>query len=565
MPGEEERLMRRGLRLLALLVVPAMVATACKSGGGGEEGGGKILEGGTLRIGSSSTIDSLNPFVGFQANSYLVWYNEYPFLGSFDTKNNIIPYFANSWDVSSGGLTWTFHLVTGAKWSDEQPLDANDVAFTFNTIVKYQNGPTSYWAPNVVDLKDARATDPGTVEFHYSQPVGPAVAELALVPILPAHIWSKFATGDGKAIKTYPNVPEDGQPVVSGGPFILTDYKKDQIALMERNDSYWGTKPHIDRFGIQIYDNDDAMVTAFKNGQLDGIESVPTTDVKTVQDSGFTVTRSPGMFFYDFIINSNPNKPEHRELLDPQVRQAFEYAIDREQIIKVALNGYGAPGDSIVPPADGKWHNSNLNPLPFDLTKANQLLDSLGYTKGADGIRVAGGHAMAYTVIIPSSRKAELTRTFQIMQPDFQQIGVKLTLKVLDPSAAFDAIGAPDYKYLSFDLAMWDWIPYPDPAYILSVLLCNQYGSNSDTGYCDHRYDNMYKQQERAVDEQQRLQIINQMQEKIYNDRPYIVLNYPDVLDAYDGKHWGGFFNEDGYGIFINNSTAVFVNVHRIG
>lgn len=557
--------MRRGLRLLALLLALTFVVTACKSGGGGGGGGGKILKGGTLRIGTSSTIDSLNPFVGFQANSYLVWFNEYPYLTSLDTKNNIVPYFAKSWETSSDGLTWTFHLVTGAKWSDGQPLDANDVAFTFNTIIKYQKGPTSYWQPNVVDLNEATATDAGTVEFHYSKPVGPALALLRGIPILPAHIWSKFATGDGKAIKTYPNVPENGQPVVSGGPFILTEYKKDQIALMQRNDSYWGPKPNIDGFGIQIYDNDDAMVTALKNGQLDGIETVPTTAVKTVQDAGFAVTRSPGMFFYDFIINSNPKKPENRELLNPQVRQAFEYATDREQIIKVALNGYGTPGDSIVPPADGKWHNPNLNPLPFDINKANEILDSLDYAKGADGIRVAEGHPMAYTVIIPSSRKAELTRTFQIMQPDFQQIGVKLTLKVLDPSAAFDAIGAPDYKYLSFDLAMWDWIPDPDPAYILSVLLCNQYGSNSDTGYCDDSYDQMYTQQQRAVDETQRLQIVYQMQEKLFNDRPYIVLNYPDVLDAYDGKHWGGFFNEDGYGIFVNNSTAVFVKVHRIG
>jgi peptide/nickel transport system substrate-binding protein len=556
--------MRRGLRLLALLAVAAMVATACKSGGGGEEGGGKILKGGTLRIGTSSTIDSLNPFVGFQANSYLVWFNEYPYLLTLDTKNNIIPYFATRWDTSTDGLTWTFHLVTGAKWSDGQPLDANDVAFTFNTIIKYQKGPTSYWASNVVDLKDATATDAGTVEFHYSRPLGPALALLRGIPILPAHIWSKLATGDGKAIKTYPNVPQNGQPVVSGGPFILTEYKKDQIALMQRNDSYWGPKPSIDGFGIQIYDNDDAMVTALKNGQLDGIEYVPTTDVKTIQDAGFNVVRSPGMFFYDFIINSNPKKPEHRELLNPQVRQAFEYAIDRQQIIQVALNGYGTPGDSVVPPADGKWHDANLTPLPFDLNKANQILDSVGYAKGADGIRVAEGHPMAYTVIIPSSRKAELTRTFQIMQPDFQQIGVKLTLKVLDPSAAFDAIGAPDYKYLSFDLAMWDWIPDPDPAYILSVLLCNQYGSNSDTGYCDNSYDQMYNQQQRAVDETERLQIIDQMQEKLFNERPYIVLNYPDALDAYDGKHWGGFFNEDGYGIFVNNSTTVFVGVHRI-
>jgi peptide/nickel transport system substrate-binding protein len=554
--------MRRIIQILALVSATALAGTACSSGGG--EDAPKILKGGTLRIGSSSTIDSLNPFVGFQANSYLVWYNEYPYLATYDTENNIVPSFAKSWDVSSDGLTWTFHLVADATWSDGQPLEANDVAFTFNTVVKYKDGPTSYWAPNVTGLDHVTAVDAATVEFHYEEPVGAALAELLAAPILPAHIWSEFATGNGKAITTFDNLPQDGKPVVSGGPFILTEYKKDQITLMQRNDSYWGPKPYIDGFGIQIYGNEDAMVTAFKNGDLDGIEGVPSTAIKTVQDAGFEIARSPGVFFYDFIINSNPKKPEHRELLDPQVREAFEYAIDRQQIIDVALNGYGTLGDSIVPPATGKWHNPNIQPLSFDLDQANQILDSVGFAKGPDGIRVADGHPMAYTVIIPSSQQAELSRTFQIMQPDFQQIGVQLALKVLDPSAAFDAIGAPNYKYLNFDLAMWDWIPYPDPGYILGVLLCNQYGSNSDTGYCDPTYDQMYSQEERTVDPQQRLQIVYQMQQKIYEDRPYIVLNYPDIVDAYDGKHWTGFFNEKGFGIFINNSTDVFLKVHRI-
>jgi len=171
---------------------------------------------------------------------------------------------------------------------------------------------------------------------------------------------------------------------------------------------------------------------------------------------------------------------------------------------------------------------------------------------------------MAYTVIIPTSRQADLTRTFQIMQPDFQQIGVKLTLKVLDPSAAFDAIGAPNYKYLNFDLAMWDWIPGVDPSSILSVLLCNQYGSNSDTGYCDKTYDNMYTQQEQAVDPSARKQIVYQMQEKLFNDRPYIILNYPDVIDAYNGKKWAGFYDEPGYGIINNNGIQSLSQVHQI-
>jgi len=559
--------MRRGSRIFALLVTAALVTAACSGGAAKNNKSPHVVEGGTLRIGTSSTIDSLNPFVGFQANSFFVWQSTYPYLGTYDDHNEIIPYWAKSWDTSSDGLTWTFHLPSNATWSDGQPLTASDAAFTFNTVIKYQNGSAGNWASNVTNMKSVEASGADTVVVHFSKPSGNALSEIISMPILPEHVWGRFATGDGKALKTEANkavTPTEGKPIVAGGPFEVVKYQKDDIALLQRNPKFWGQpKPHIDGFGIQIYSNEDAMITALKKGDLDGVEGVPTTNVQSLKAAGFTINDTPGVFFYDFIINSNPKKPEHRELLDPKVREAFEFAIDRKQIINVVLNGHGTPGASIVPPATGKWSDPNVKPLPFDVNQANQILDSLGFKRGAGGIRTADGHPMAYTVIVPSSQQANLTRTFQIMQPDFRKIGVDLSLKVLDPSAAFDAIGAPTYKYLNFDLAMWDWIPFPDPSYILNVVECNQYGSNSDTGYCNHAYDKLWSEQSSTVDQDKRRQVVYRMQEILANDRPYIVLNYPDVIDAFDSKHWAGFYNEPGYGIFINNSTLTMNFVHQ--
>jgi len=559
--------MRGRLRISGVLVAVALLGAACGGGSNGSSNQGSsstVKEGGTLRIGTSSTIDSLNPFVAFQANAILLFYYEYPYLTQLDAKNNIVPQFAKTWTVSPDGLTVTYHLTPNAKWSDGQPLNANDVAWTFNTIIKFQKGPTAYYSTYLTDLESAKATDPNTVVFTYSQAQANSVSQLSAIPVLPEHVWSKYATGDGKALRTYQNAPTASQPVVSGGPFELVKYTKDEIALMQRNPSYWGPKPHIDAFGLQIYSDDDAMITALKNGELDAVEGIPTTDVKTVQAAGFKLNTTPGMFFYDFIINSNPKKPKNTELLNPQVKEAFEYAIDRQQIINVVLGGYGTPGSTIIPPADGKWHDPNIHPLPFDIAKANSILDSLGYTKGSNGYRVANGHEMSYSIIIPTSRQADLTRTFQILQPDFQQIGVKLSLKVLDPNAAFAAITAPNTQYLNFDLAMWDWIPGVDPADILSVLTKDQWGSNSDTGYNNPQYDSLYTQQQTAINPQKRLQIVYQMQQILFNDRPYIVLNYPDVIDAYNSKAWAGFYNESGYGIFLNNGIQSLTQVHQV-
>jgi peptide/nickel transport system substrate-binding protein len=554
--------MGRRVRVVAAVAAVALVAAACnKSSGGGSTNPGSVKSGGVFRLGTSSTIDSLNPFLAFQANAILVFVYTYPYLTSYDQRNNIVPWFAKSWEASPDGLTWTFHLVSNAKWSDGQPMNANDVAWMYNTVVKYQNGPASIFAGYVTGLKTATATDPSTVTFTYSSPVSDAVEQLSAIPILPEHVWGSLATGSAKELKSYQNTPQDGKPVVSGGPFELVKYQKDQVALLQRNPNWWGQKPHMDGFGIQIFSNDDAMITALKTNQLDGVESVPFTDVTKVSQAGFKVTKTPGVFFYDFIINSNPKKTVNRELLDPTVKQAFEYAIDRKSIIQTALLGYGTTGDSIIPPAIAKWHDPNLHALPFDLAKANQLLDGLGFAKGSDGIRVADGHPMSYSVIVPNSRTGDLSPTFQIMQNDFRQIGVQLKLKVMDPSAAFDAIGAPNYTYKTFDLAMWDWIPGPDPSSILSVLLCNQYGSNSDTGYCNPTYDDLYKQQTEAIDQKKRLQLVYQMQEMVFNDRPYIILNYPDVIDGYSPR-WTNFFQEFGYGIFDTEGAQSFIQAH---
>src|SRR5262249_29027903 len=158
------------------------------------------------------------------------------------------------------------------------------------------------------------------------------------------------------------------------------------------------------------------------------------TSVATLKAAHFVVRSTPSYNFDDFIINSNPKQdPSHRELLNPLLRQAFDAAIDRQAIIKTSLLGYGQSGSPIIWPASGHWYDPAIKPAPFDLAKANQLLDQAGYKLGPNGLRIANGHPMSYTVIIPDSKASAYTqRSFQIIQGDFKKIGVKLTEKTLD-------------------------------------------------------------------------------------------------------------------------------------
>jgi peptide/nickel transport system substrate-binding protein len=516
---------RHPLRLIAAAVVVALAAAAC---GGSSGGGGEVKEGGVFRIGSSSTIDSLNPFVAFNGDAYTTFEYIYPYLVQFNTKLQFVPDFARSWQHNADGTVWTFHTQPNAKWSDGKPLTAADVAWNYTTILKYQNGATANSAGYVAHMKSATAPDATTVVLTYKQPVANVLSQVQQVPILPEHIWAKYATGNGKALTRFSN----GAPIVSGGTFILDKYTPKQIALFKRNPNYYGPKPHIDGFGLQFFGTTDAMITAFKSKQLDAVESVPPTSVAALKAAHFVVRATPSMNFDDFIINANPQQdPGHKELLNPLLRQAFDAAVNRQAIVKTSLLGYGEPGSSIIGPASGHWYDPAIKPTAFSLAKANQLLDQAGYKMGPNGLRVADGHPMSYTVIIPDSQANDYSqRSFQIMQGDFKQIGVKLNEKILDDSAAYDAILAN--KYRDFEMSLWSWGPYPDPDFMLSVLTCVSWNVWNDTGYCSKGYDGLYQAQSAAISPARRQQVVYQMQQMVASQRIYLVLDYPDTIQA---------------------------------
>ena len=551
-------------KTLLAIAASAVLLSACTSAQGGTPSpSGSVAQGGTLRIGSTGKIDSMNPFVTIEQMPLDLFPVIYPLLIQYDTHLNFVPSFATSWSTSPDGRTWTFHTRSGAEWSDGKSLTAADAAWTLNTIVRNKNGPTANYAGTVAHLTSASAPDATTLVVHYAQPVANVLSQLEQIPILPEHVWASLASGNGKALKTYTNVPGGGKPVVSGGPFILTKYAVNQIALFARNPHWWGQAPHIDGFGIEYFSDDDAMITAMEHGQIDAIgdPGVAPTDVAALEAAKIHVYKGPSMGFTDLIINTNPHKTTHRELLNPLVREAMEYATDREQIIRTAFLGYAQPGSTIIPPATGAWHDPSAQPLPFDLAKANQLLDQAGYPMGPNGVRVADGHPMSYTVDFATDESGPGDRAFQILQTDFRQIGIAITQRNLDPDAAFNALSAPNDKYETFDLGMWDWNTLIDPDFMLMVMTCAQYGNWSDSGYCNPAYDRLYQQQGTTTNLAARRRIVYEMQDMVQRDRPYIVLVYKDWLEAWS-PGWAGFV-ESPEGFLNQLWNTTLLQVHR--
>jgi peptide/nickel transport system substrate-binding protein len=550
--------------VVGAVIALAMVAVACGGGGSSSSttdaaSNGPVKEGGTLRVAAYDGIDSMNPFNGVNDDTYATYEYIYPQLVQYDANQKFIPDFAASWSHSSDGLTWTFKTQPDAKWSDGKPLTAADVAFTYNTMIKFKDTVTAGSAGSVARMTKVTAPDATTAVFSFSDPEAAVLGNVQQVSILPEHVWAKYAGGDGKALKTFANTPTKSTPVVSGGPFMVTQYDQTGTTIFEKNPNFYGTAPHIDRMGLEYFSNEDAEITALKANEIDAIESVPPPSVKTLQDANMNVKIGPSLTYRTFIINSSPYKTTNPELQDPQVRMAFEYAIDRQSIIKTAWLGYGQPGTTIVPPGSGSWFDSSIKPLPFDITQANSILDGLGFTKGSDGIRVANGHPMTYEVIFPGSERGAGDRAFQIIQAGFQQIGVKLIQKPV--TGAYSIMTAPDNKYENWDLAMWSWTPPIDPDFILSAMTCDSLGNWSDSGYCKPAYDKLYVDQGKAVDPTERQDIVNQAQKMVFDDRPYIVINYNDTINAWSGTFTG--YVESSQGFFGALTKQSLIEVHQ--
>jgi peptide/nickel transport system substrate-binding protein len=496
-------------------------------------------DGGLVRVGTTQTFDSINPFVAFNALPYIVFTNTYPTLVQYNAKFKFEGDWAKSWTTSKDGLTWTFKLKPG-KWSDGKPLTADDGAWSGNLYLKYAKTITSTLAPFLSHATKLTAPDPATLVIHYDKAVANVLPQLQQFFILPRHIWEPIAGKDGKGLKNYD--PAAHLPIVGAGSFYVTKFDKKGTTILERNPGFYGTKPHVDAVGITWFANADAMLAALKGDDIDYIDEVPFTVADQLAKSGdIKIATGLGTEVRDFGFNSNPKKKKHKELLDPKLRAALSHAFDRDQIVDVVFRGHAHPRGTLLTPISAPYMNTKLAPEKYDLALANSMLDKLGYKRGSNGIRTtpgAGSHPMAYDVITPDSLSG-IDREFAIVRDSFAKIGVKLTQRSYDATTAFAEITKPKNQYLDFDLFMWDWIGYTDPDFVLSVVGCNQYGGWSDTAYCNKAYDTLYSEQGTTIDPAKRKATVWKMQDILYRDKPYVQLVQVDLIFGYR-KGWTG-------------------------
>ncbi|MES2210752.1 MAG: ABC transporter substrate-binding protein [Chloroflexota bacterium] len=514
-----------------------------------------------LKTGTDQDLQVLNPFSSILVVDFEVFTLNYDLLVNFGPDIEPVPGFADKWEVSSDGLTWTFHIRDGMKWSDGTPATSADAAYTYQLILDatarsdasadgyylgagYLEGYLTNAGVTAVSAPDA-STLVVTTEFANT------LLLQAYVPILPKHVWEKYTLDEIGSIDG--STPFLNEPTVVGtGPYQAVEWEPGNFIRFARNPYYWGTQGAADEVVIQTFQSMDTAVQALKSGEIDYVRGIQPDQFKALQsDPDIQVVEGISNGYSEIAFNTYSRGPiegggaSTKALQDPAFRDALAWAIDQEKLVEVTLGGFGEPGDTIVPPFHTRWHASPTNPRRFDIAEAIKRLDAAGYKLDANGKRLdKEGKPITLRVTWPDS-EAENATNAQFIKGWWEQLGVGVDAYVTEEGKLLDDLLPPEAGGLAnFDIELWGWVGDPDPTSLLNVLRGEEIGSFSDSFYDNPRYDELFLLQRAEADEQKRFEYIKEMQNLAYDEAPYIVMYYDAELHAYRKDRFGGWTNQ---------------------
>ncbi|WP_291410874.1 ABC transporter substrate-binding protein [Actinophytocola sp.] len=493
-----------------------------------------------LRVGVTQEIDSLNPFISITRTGTDILRTAFDYLTVYSQKDQSPEAsLAESWTTSDDKLTWTFKIRQGVKWSDGEPVTAKDPAFTYNKMLDDDTARTANGS-YVQQWESVEATDDSTLVIKTKVP---QATMLALdIPIVPEHVWSKM-TDIGA---------EPEFPMVGSGPFTVTEFKEAQFTKMKANPHYWRGKPKIDELHFIYYRNADAAVTALQSGQVDLINRLTPTQFDALQgDPNIELNNAQNRRFNEVVINpgaaTNDGKPignGNPALKDVKLRQAIATAIDSKTLVDKVWGGYAEEAKGYIPPVftDYAWTPPDDVQRDFDLDKANQMLDEAGYKKGPDGIRLdKGGKPLNLRLLAHAESNLDETGG-PFIKGWLKDIGINITLQPVSDTQVNE-----DTTRGEFDLAFSGWNANPDPDFVLSLQTCanrpnaDGKGGTPDSFLCDEEYDDLYAKQLQEFDRDKRVELVKQMQERLYDQATLVILGYDNALEAYRKDAFEGF------------------------
>ncbi|MBB3180817.1 ABC transporter substrate-binding protein [Variovorax sp. Sphag1AA] len=507
------RLTRRQLTLGALAAAGGLATTRYGRAATGKGTAVLAIDADPPTLNLGTTTDFAAGDVSAKILEGLVW---------LDPQYNPKPSLATAWTVSPDGKTYRFTLRPGVKWHDGKDFTSADVKFTLMEVIGKLHPRAAPVFKNLgieVDTPDAL-----TVVVRMQKPYAPLLSQLTVfdAPILPRHLY------EGSNIGTNPA----NQKPVGTGPFKFGEWKRGASIKLVRNDQYWdGDKPFLESIIFQVIPQAANRVPALQTGEIDELLDfyTPKPEVpRILADKNLAPRRGvniPAVYFLMF----NTQSPLFSKL---EARHAAAFAIDRQRLVKQAMNGIARPGAGAF--GDGfKWlfndEVSYAKKYPLDAARAKALFEKAGAKPGSTTVRMPF-----------DASRAQMRAQAQIIQDNLRQIGLEVKLEPLERSVYYDRV----FAKRDYDMMLGSYFSAGDPAIGYTRLYNTYTGTAPNTnasGYSNPKVDDLLSRAATATDRDVRAKAYKELQVILNEDLPTLVLFDEETVDTASKKLTGVF------------------------
>ena len=454
---------------------------------------------GTLTVAVTTDIAALEVPRAPERNAFLVAWTMYDSLVYHAPDGSIQPGLAEKWEVSSDGTTYTFYLRKGVTFHNGEPFNADSVVYTWQVYtqkdVKYANYFTGAQSVEKVDDYTVKITtkEPNAILLPFM-----ALGWTILPPKYHAEVGAK----------------EFAQHPVGTGPFVFKEWVKGDHVTVTANPNWWRKGyPLLQTVIFKTIPEASTRVAALRRGEIDLATRLSAEDAASMLgEKGIQVVRYLADRVY-YVAFNNVSTGKDTPIKDVKVRQAMNYAVDKQAIIKSIFGGYGTVAAGLVGPANLGYEGSQ--PFAYDVTKAKQLLTEAGY---ADGFKMA--------MACPTNAFLRINDVCQAVAGYFDKVGIKVDLQFMEPNAFWDLQSKKQTPPLYID----SWSCAYGEAF-------NRFQGalGKDATYAqwyDDKFVKLTDQIVRTVDRDKRAALYQQMQQLTQEDPPFVYLYYPDSFEA---------------------------------
>ena len=491
--------------------------------------GDNPFPGGTITAAMIFFKETVDPAVGWTG-----WYVRkagiYETLFANDENMVLTPELATGYDQVSD-TEWEISLREDVTFHDGTPFDADAVVYSINRVLDESNSRhTEYDFIESIDKKDDY-----TVTITTEEAYAPTIASLT----------------DPVTSIVSPNVVDPGTEGGGTGPFKLVEFEPKVSLSMIRNDDYWGGQVKLESAIFEIIPDPQTRASMLEAGDVDIARCIPTAEADIIDGkSDLDVISKETLRTYFMYVNT-----KKAPLNDVKVRQAINYAINRDQIVETALEGVGGVAAISVFPGIMPWSaNEDLEGYTHNQTEALSLLANCGITD-TDGDGVLDYDGKPFEITIKTyTKRPELKPTAEVMVEQLKDIGIKASVEIRDTSTLSDEVKTGNY-----DLALYAWgvAPTGDPDYFLSRHFESTGNEAQLTGYSNTEVDGWLDAARTTFDDKARWGYYKQVQAQILEDSPEIFVFY---LNELDGLSTG----VKGFVIYPNEITFLTKEIYNI-